>query len=201
MVCAVGVPSAYADPVSIFHATEVTMFMRPNLVGDNLTFAFTGPGLDIRGVGGMGCFSWCTSQPISPGSPTPFSRVFISNFSTVVVGGMSFSNFDLGSVGTPFFDDFGGVNQVVNAFAGAGSASLRFDLIMPTNGAWTLHFVPTTDLEGNPAIVFDHGTFKATAPAPTPEPATLGLVFAGSAGVGWITRRRKRINGGATAPS
>jgi hypothetical protein len=192
MVCAVGVSSAYADPIPIFHATEVNMFMEPNLVGDNVRFGFTGPGLDIEGVGGMGCFSWCTSQPIPPGSPTPFSRVSIANFTTVVVNGTSFSSFDLGSVGTPFFDDFGGVNHVVNAFVGAGPGSIRFDLIMPTNGAWTLNFVPAIDENGNAAIVFANGRFSASAPAPTPEPATLGLVLAGSAGLGWITRRRKR---------
>jgi hypothetical protein len=196
MLCAVGVSSAHADPIPTYYVTEANMFMGPNIVGGNLTFAFTGPGIDIDGFGGMGCFSWCTGQPIPPGSPFPLTRVFIANFTTAVVGGVTTDPFFLSDIGGVhgdhfFFDDFGGVNPIVNAVAGQGPTFTIFTLIMPTNGVWSLNFVPTTDENGNPAIAFTNGTFSASAPAPTPEPATIGLALAGSAGLGWITRRRK----------
>jgi len=189
MLCAVGVSSAYADPIPVVHVAEVTIDMGQNRIGDNITFNFSGPGLDIKGFGGMGCFSWCTGDPIARDTPTLTSRVFVANFATpVVVGGVKFDF--LGAAGFGFFDDFGGLNHIVDAFAD----STEFTFIMPTNGGWTLNFVPDVDEHGNPAIRFINGRFFASAPPqPTPEPATVGLVLAGSAGLGWITRRRKQL--------
>ena len=145
----------------------------------------------------MGCFSWCEGKPVPPTS-FPLTKIFIANFSKAVVGGVAYDPFEIGTVsgGQFFFDDFGGVNPIVNVEAGSVDTSgiftsTIFTLIMPTNGVWGLNFVPTTDQNGNPAFAFTYGIFSASAPAPTPEPATIGLVLAGSAGLGWITRRRK----------
>ena len=44
---------------------------------------------------------------------------------------------------------------------------------------------------GNPAMSFVDGTFSADAPVVTPEPATLGLMLVGSAGLGWWRRRQQ----------
>jgi hypothetical protein len=63
-------------------------------------------------------------------------------------------------------------------------------MTMPTNGSWSLNFVPTTDENGNSAMAFVNGTFSASEMVPTPEPGTLGLMLVGSAGI-WITRRRR----------
>ena len=190
MLSAVGVSSAYADPIPVVHVTEVTVNMGQNRIGDNINFEFTGPGLDIKGFGGMGCFSWCSGDPIAPDTPTLTSRVFIANFATpVTVGGMKFDF--LGQTEFGFFDDFGGLNHVVDAFAD----STEFTFIMPTTGGWTLNFIPVVDQNGNPALSFTNGTFFASAPLqPTPEPATVGLVLAGSAGL-YLTfgARRRRI--------
>ena len=70
ILLAFDVSSTRADPIPSFRVIDATMTMSPNVggLGDNLVFAFTGPGTDIRGFGGMGgCFAWCDGDPIAPG--------------------------------------------------------------------------------------------------------------------------------------
>jgi hypothetical protein len=85
------VSSARADPIPIFHVTAATMAMRPNVSGDNISFEFTGPGVDIRGTGGMGCFAWCSGAPIPLGTSTRLTPISIANFDRAIVGGVIYA--------------------------------------------------------------------------------------------------------------
>ena len=185
----VTVSSAHADPIPIFHVTQASMTMGPNTSGDNLKFAFTGPGVEIEGVAGMGCFEWCTGQPIPVDTPILTSQIFLSSLVTLTLGGVDYPPFAALS-GTSFFDAAGGLNPFTTFFP--GDATTEVKLTLPTNGAWSLTFAPTRDQQGNPAIRFVDGTFSAEAPVPTPEPATVGLVLIGLGSIGLTNRRKRR---------
>ncbi len=189
-----GVSSARADPIAIFHVTNATMVMRPNVSGDHITFQFTGPGLDISGTGGMVCFEWCSGAPVPLTTATRLGPIFISNFRRVLVGGIVYDpNSEIG-VSTSFFNASGGLNPLATGFVGSGPTFSLFEMTMPTNGGWSLSFAAATDHSGNAAMRFVSGTFSAfgAPPAPTPEPGTFALVLAGSAGAAWIRRRRRQ---------
>lgn len=185
---------SYADSIPTFHATQATMVMFPNDgSGDNIGFLFTGPGLEISGIAGMACFDWC-SGPVSPDTAASTSQIFISNFNTVIVGGITYDPNSLTFTGpSTFFDDAGGLNPVTGVLVGSdATGAFQFNLTLPTNGGWQLSFVPTTDAFGNPAIAFTNGTFSASAPLPTPEPGTIGLMLTGLAGIFGVGVKRKR---------
>ena len=189
---AMNVPAAHADPIPLFHVTNATMFMRPNVSGDHISFEFTGPGVDISGTGGMGCFQWCSGAPIAPGAGTPLSQIFITNFSRALVGGILYDpNTEIGVSVPSFFDGAGGLSPIASGFVGSGPTFTPFQITMPTNGTWNLVFAAATDENGNAAVRFVDGSFSASAPVPTPEPGTLALVLAGSAGAAGIRRRRQ----------
>jgi len=78
--------SAYADPIPTYQVTLATMHMVPNAVGDNITFRFTGPGVEITGEAGMGCLDWCTGQPIPLDTPVVTSQIFLENLNTLTLG-------------------------------------------------------------------------------------------------------------------
>jgi hypothetical protein len=186
------VSSARADPIPIFHVTNATMFMRPNVSGDNISFEFTGPGVAISGTGGMGCFAWCSGAPIPVGTGTGLTPIFIANFDRALVGGLSYEPNTEIAVSIPsFFDHSGGLSPFANGFVGMGPTFTAFRMTMPTNGSWSLNFVPATDENGDAAVRFVNATFSASAPAPTPEPGTFALMLAG-AGAAWISRRRRQ---------
>jgi hypothetical protein len=190
---AIDVSSAHADQIPIFHVTDATMFMRPNVSGDNISFEFTGPGVDISGTGGMGCFAWCSGAPIPLGTGTGLSPISITNFDRALVGGIIYEPNTEIAVSIPsFFDDSGGLSPIATGFVGMGPTFTAFRMTMPTNGSWDLNFAPATDENGNAAVRFVNGTFSASAAAPTPEPGTFGLMLAGSAGAAWISRRRRQ---------
>ena len=170
---------------------NAAMFMVPNFGGgDNISFKFTGIGVDIEGIGGMACFDWCTGRPIPPGTPISLTQIFVSNFSSAVVGGVAYDpNSDIGLISSSFFDDAGGLNASVMGFVGEGPTFKIFLMSMPSGGSWTLNFRPATDEQGNNTEAFVHGTFVAGTTTPTPEPGTLGLLLLGSIGI-WITARR-----------
>ena len=184
----VAVSSAQADPIPVFHVTQASMTMGPNTSDDNLKFTFTGPGVEIDGIGGMGCFEWCTGQPIPVDTPIVTSQIFLSSLGVLTLGGVKYPPF-VAFDGPSFFDDAGGLNPFTTFFPGEANTEVK--LTLPTSGAWRLNFAPTKDQNGNPAIAFVNGTFSAEAPVPTPEPATVGLVLMGLASVG-LTSRRKR---------
>jgi len=193
-VFALDVSLARADPIPTFRVMDATMSMNPNQgAGDHILFAFTGPGVDIEGRGGMPCFSWCDGNPIPPGVSVALRQIFVSSYGKAVLGGVAYSpntEFDLGAL--EVFNDSGGLNPIAMGFSGSGPTFSQFRLILPTNGNWTLNFAPATDEFGNATKRFLNGTFSASAMAETPDPGTLGLMFIGSAGV-WITRRRRRF--------
>lgn len=190
---AIDVSSTRADPIPTFHVTDATMFMRPNVSGDNISFRFIGPGVDVSGTGGMGCFAWCSGAPIPLGSGTGLSQIFIADFDRALVGGVIYEPNTEIAVSIPsFFDDSGGLSPIATGFVGMGPTFTAFRMTMPTNGIWNLTFAPATDQNGNAAMRFVNGTFSASAPAPTPEPGTLALMLAGAAGTAWIRRRRRR---------
>jgi hypothetical protein len=182
----------YADSIPTFHITQVTMLMFPNDgSGDNVSFSFTGPGVTISGIAGMGCFStgsWCTGQPVPDQNASP-EQVFLFSIDTLVVGGTTYG--DLGFIGAGFFDQYGGVNGFVSAIVPTETSSFQFNLTFPTDGSWGFGFDPTTDAFGNPAFVFTEGTFFASAPVPTPEPGTIGLVLTGLTAIGGAFTIRK----------
>jgi hypothetical protein len=193
---------AHADPISAT-VGNATMLMGPNRGGgDNISFKFTGLGVDIEGIGGMACFDWCTGTPIPPGTPINLTHIFTSNYSKAIVGGVAYDpNSDFG-VFDSFFDDAGGLRPSVMGYVGEGATFSEVLISMP-GGSWTLNFKPVTDEQGRDTEAFVNGTFSAgtTAPTPTPEPGTLGLMLLGSTGI-WITARRRRsATPGAATPA
>ena len=191
---AIDLSSARADPISTFQVTDATMFMRPNLVGDNVTFTFTGPGLDVEGFGGMNCVSWCTGNAIPLDGPTNPTQIFLSDFTKAVLGGVAYDpHTEMGMGQPPFFNESGGLNPIAMGFFGSGPTFSEFRMLLPTDGSWSLNFEPARDANGNPARRFVNGTFSAAALTRTPEPGTFGLLLAGSAGIGWITRARRKF--------
>jgi len=177
--------SAYADPIPTYQVTLATMHMVPNAVGDNITFRFTGPGVEITGEAGMGCLDWCTGQPIPLDTPVVTSQIFLENLNTLTLGGTGFSPFAT-FVGPTFFDSSGGLVPSTTFFPGDETTAVKVTL---PGGGWDVTFASATDQDGNPAMVFVDGNFFGEAPLATPEPATLGLMLVGSAGLGWWRRR------------
>ncbi|PYX45392.1 MAG: hypothetical protein DMG83_10025 [Acidobacteria bacterium] len=184
----------YANSIPTFHVTEATMLMFPNDgSGDNVVFTFTGPGVSIAGDGGMACSDWCSS-PISPDLAGTPSQIFISGLGLVILGGVTYDAGSLVLTGpSTFFDEVGGLNPSTSGIVGSSNGALQFNLTLPTNGSWQLNFVPTTDQFGNPAILFTNGTFFASAPLPTPEPSTIGLMLTGLAGMAGIIKRKGKF--------
>jgi PEP-CTERM motif len=184
---------SYADSIRTFHITEAKMFMHPNNGGgDNVIFSFTGPGVNITGIGGMACWDWCSSVPISDPSVAVTSQIYISFFNQATIGGKSYDpgslNFD------SLFDGSGGLNASTAGSAYVdGGRVIQFRMTAPRNGGWTLFFDPTVDQNGNPAFIFTYGVFSASAPLPTPEPATVGLMLTGLAGIAGIAKRKARF--------
>jgi hypothetical protein len=149
-------------------------------------------GLDIEGIGGMGCFDWCSGAPIPAGTPINLTQIFLSTFTRAVVGGVSYDpTTDIGLLGgSSFFDDAGGLSGTVRGFVGEGATFNEFLISMPTGGSWTLNFTPARDEQGDATQAFVNGTFAAETATPTPEPGTLGLMLVASACV-WSTARRR----------
>jgi len=132
----------------------------------------------------MGCFTWCTGDPIPPGVDIHLSQIFISNFNMAVVGGVTYDPAtEIGASSPSFFNDSGGLNPIAMGFVGSGPTFTEFRMTMPTNGNWSLNFAPATDPDGNSTMAFVNGTFSTTAMVPTPEPGALGMMLVGSAGI------------------
>ncbi|SRR5438876_6227038 len=179
---------AYADSVSTFNITQATMFMGPNDgSGDNVFFIFTGPGVNITGIGGMACFDWCSGQPISDPNIAQASQIFLTEFGIATIGGKSY---DPMTLDLNLFDEFGGLNASTAGFVGEGDSFIQFRMTAPTNGSWSFNFAPTVDQDGNPAFIFTEGEFSASAPLLTPEPGTVGLMLTGLVGIIGVVRRK-----------
>jgi hypothetical protein len=183
---------SYADSIPTFHITEASMIMGPNDgEGDNVRFILTGPGVNITGVGGMACFDWCSGQPV-PGDTVIFTtQIFITQFFSATIGGIKY-NPDL-LMFDSLFDDSGGLNALSSGYVGADVDFIQFNMTAPHNGSWSFDFEPVMDENGNLAYVFREAEFSASAPLPTPEPATVGLMLTGLAGIGAISKRRGKF--------
>jgi hypothetical protein len=182
---------SYADSIPVFHITQVTMSMGPNDgSGDNVAFGFTGPKLNITGIGGMACFDWCFLPIPDPSIAQP-SQIFLTFFDTAIIGGITHDPSTLAF--NSLFDAFGGLNASTAGSVGAGDSFIQFRITAPTNGSWSFNFAPTTDENGNPAFFFTDGAFSASAPVPTPEPAAIGLMLTGLAGIAGIAKRKARF--------
>ena len=183
---------SYADSIPIFHITQATMFMGPNDgTGDNVSFFLTGPGINITGIGGMACFDWCSGPIPDPSLATP-SQIFLTGFGPAIIGGKTYDGMFLDF--NPFiFDESGGLIASTSGRAGSDTGPFQFNLTLPTNGNWSFNFAPTTDENGNPAFIFTEGEFRASAPLPTPEPTTVGLMLTGLAGIAGIVKRKAKF--------
>jgi PEP-CTERM motif len=181
---------SYADSVHTFHITQVLMTMYPNDgSGDNIGFTFSGPGVLITGIAGMGCFDWCSTLGTYNPSGSP-SQIFLTSFNSVKLGGVSY---DPTFFNVDFFDQFGGVNPMASGIAGTDTVPLNVNFTLPTGGGWGFDFEPSTDEFGNPYYYFVSGTFYAAAPAPVPEPGTIGLILTGMVGMGATLRRNRKV--------
>ena len=190
MLCAFSA-CAYADSIPTFHITQVNMFMTPNDgSGDNIRFTLTGPGVSITGIGGMACFDWCSGQPVSGDTPVITTQIFITEFSTATIGGISY---DPGTLSfDSLFDHSGGLNASSTGSVGSDIGFIQFTMTAPHNGGWGLDFEPAgEDENGNPLFVFKSGEVRASAPLPTPEPASVILMLAVLAAIGGIAKRRR----------
>lgn len=192
---AVFAPCARADSILNINITYVTAFMGPNSgSGDNISFTLIGPGTTVTGIGGMACFSWC-SGPIPDLNSVATSQVFISNFLSATVGGVTYNpNNDI-SFQSALFSSSGGLNRSVSGFVGEGETFKLFNFTLPGGGAWNLKFDFFPASGGSPAYYqFVSGSFIAGTPsAPVPEPGTLGLMATGLAGLIGVVQRRRFV--------
>jgi hypothetical protein len=145
----------FADSIKTYVVASISMQMSPNNgSGDNISFSFTGPQFQMTGIGGMGCFDWCSDQPIFGTPVVSPSQVFISIiFDPVVIGGVSYPGFDTGFDQQGLFNDVGGVFRFVSGLTGEGDSFTQFNLILPTNGKWIANFTiipPSGDIPGTP---------------------------------------------------
>jgi len=183
-----------ADSIRTYWITSISMQMSPSDgSGDNIFFSFSGPNISFTGIGGMGCFDWCTTDPIYGTPSVSPSQVFISNFlDPVIVGGRPTPSFDFGFEGQGLFNNFGGVYPFVTGFAGEGDSFTEFNLILPRNGNWGASFSyipPSGDQPGY--YLFGGALFEASAA--TPEPGTIGLMLTGLAGIAGLLRKRQLL--------
>ncbi|PYX33301.1 MAG: hypothetical protein DMG77_00650 [Acidobacteria bacterium] len=191
IVFAVFAQCSFADSIQTFQITQVTMIMGPNDgSGDNLGFTLTGPGVTITGFGGMACFDWCSGPiPAPTGNPT---EVFVSFFGSATIGGTAYDPMSL-SLDCCLFNANGGVNASASGFVGEGDSFTQFNLILPTNGKWTLNFAFQPPESGNPGYYyFTDGEFSAQTRV-TPEPGMVGLMLTGLAGIAGIVKRKTTV--------
>lgn len=188
ILLAVCAQHASADSIKTFYVTQVSMGMGPNDGGgDNVFFQFTGPGLSITGSGGMECFDWCSSQGVSDAGLAATSQIFISEYFIAILGGNGYDAETLDF--TSLFDFTGGVNPVAMGVVG----DIQFNLLMPVNGGWRLHFDFVPPQDDNPGYyVFTGGSFNASQIAPVPEPASVSMLLTGLAGIAGVLRKKIR---------
>jgi len=172
---------AQADSILNLNITYVTASMGPNSgSGDNISFTLIGPGTTITGIAGMQCIEWC-SGPIPDLSSVGTSQVFISNFLSATVAGVSYDpNNDI-FLQCCLFSSSGLLNPSVSGFVGEGESFKLVNFTLPGAGSWNLQFDFTPPNGGSPGFYqFIGGTFTAgTPPSPVPEPGTLGFVATG----------------------
>jgi hypothetical protein len=212
MLFVVFAPRAYADGIPIFGVTQAIISLSTNVGGDNETFSFTGPLINING-GGTAVCDWCLpfDFSLSPGSslnPSIGLVTFDNTYGTARIGGQTFDlsggflfNSSITAIGSFTFPTNGRRSFTVSVPAGfsgqiiQGSApSLpNYDLQILGYGVGTmvLNFTLVPSQNGAPAFYeFSRGQFSLV---PTPEPGTLGMMATGLAGIVGMIRRKTRI--------
>jgi hypothetical protein len=206
MLLAVVAQCAYADSIPTFNITQVTVSVGINNgSGENIFFSLTGPGTNISGDAGIGCFDWCSFNNFSPGdslSPN-VGQMFISLFHSALLGGITYnpdseigftSNFSLNVLGSIIFPaNFNGSTFCVPASmpssisgqAGSDQTFIQFNLKMPPGG----NFCTTWNFNGG-QYQFVQGKFVATT---VPEPGTLGFMVVGLASLVGVIRMQTRM--------
>ena len=200
---------AQADSVSNFNLTTIAVHVFPDQGGDNVFFSLTGPGTNITGVGGINCLpaNWCEAfNTVSLGSAvfTNIGQIYLANFLSATVGGRVYSLDEIGFT-SPFFvavlgqvilpghpeNSFSAcvpatVSSPIAGIAGSGETFTQFSLNTPTGGS----FCTTWHLEDaqNGNYQFVGGDFFVST---VPEPATLGLMASGLAGILGVARRKR----------
>ena len=191
--------AAYADSVSNFTLTQISIFVLPNDgTGDNVGFTFAGNGTSITGGGTFTCFDWCSFQGFAPGSTPPLDlgqlfpsgqpnmvmiggtvydpQTFLYNspFFANALGSFTFPNNPSGSNFTACVP--AGTSSSLQGFVGSGLTFLEFNLLFPASG----QFCATWNFDSSAGVyTFLNGQYTATAIATVPEPCSLGLMGTG----------------------
>lgn len=196
---------AYANSIPSFNIAQVTIFVGINGgSGDNIFFALTGPGTNISGDSGAGCFDWCSFNNFSPGDVPPLGigEMAVSLFHTAMIGGNTYdpdseigfnSSFSLNVLGSFLFpanpnsSTFtacvpASMTSPLTGLAGSGETFTHFQLNLPAGGnfctSWNFDAV-----SGH--YQFSQGKFVVST---IPEPATISLMVTGV--IGMLIRRK-----------
>lgn len=196
-----------ADTISNFTITQITVWVSPNPgSGDNVGFSLIGPGTNISGTGGIGCFSWCSSNPVPPGDVFPdIGQIFISNFNNAMVGGKNYDfHSDIAFNSAFFISVLAGVTLPANGpggtacdpatasspitgFVGEGATFKQMSLNLPAGGSFC-----TTWQFANGQYTFEQAKFSVSA---VPEPGALGLVGSGLVAIFGTALRKRSATG------
>jgi hypothetical protein len=189
----VSAPCAYADSIPILdiNITYATASLGPD---GGVSFALIGPGTNITGFGGMGCYAWCL-QAIPDLSSVSTSQVFVGGFLSVTIAGTSY-NPDLLNLSCCLFSGSGDLSPSASGYVGQDVTFRYLNLTLP-GGGWNLNFAFIPASGGSQAYyVFVNGTLTAgTRPAVTPEPGTLGLMGTGLVCLAVVVRRKRLLRG------
>ncbi len=203
---------AYADSVSNFKITQVSVVVLVNVDSDNVFFGLTGPGSNITGVGGTICQDrWCdVGIFFSPGTSIypNIGQIAIANFNNALVGGKNYAPCcDIGFTSGFSIDVLGSLTLPMNSQSSAFSACVPatmsgpiggyvmngdtpslISLTTPTGGS----FCTSWNLTSFGQYQFAEGKFVVSA---VPEPGTFGLMGSGLVAlVGAALRRRNKNN-------
>jgi hypothetical protein len=155
---------------------------------------FIGPGINVSGEGSLFCADWCNGENHVPDGTELGLGAITLNSLRVGIGGNTYDE-SQGALLVPFFINTfgplfapGGVaaailnnDGIVVGQAGTGSNFVQFRLKTPP-GSLGLYFYGEN--------VFYGGQYLATTTV-VPEPATLGLMATGLAGIVGLVRRKR----------
>jgi hypothetical protein len=210
MLFVVFAPCAYADGVPIFGVTQANISFVTNAGGDNASFSFTGPLINLGGGGTAQC-DWCSfgNFSLTPGSSLNPSIGLIntSTNGTATIGGQTFDlsqgflfSSSITALSSFTFPTDGRSSFTVSVPAGFSEPFIQGSALSLPNyylqilgygvGTMSLNFtfVPQN---GAPSFYeFSRGQFSLVS---TPEPGTLGMMATGLAGIVGMIRKKTRI--------